>query len=183
MVIQFDRFKNVFRNEILKTLESSNDQIHKLVSDETIERSGECKITGMSLDLLPWHGYAAISFRCWDDDSGIVESPADWKYSAYIEDHQFAETKELIRTSWETPLSGCTHAEIAHLIFMAAAEALLDSAIGEKLREIGIDVTVETGQVPEGRLFFVVIDDDRQISANYCELVIANKLTDRLLAK
>jgi hypothetical protein len=70
--------------------------------------------------------------------------------------------------------------EMAHLVFLAGAEALLDRRIGEQLRKLGVNAPIVTDGFSHHR-FYMVFDPDESIRANYCEIVVANRITARLL--
>ena len=85
-----------------------------------------------------------------------------------------------------------SHLEIAHLIFLAGAEALIDATVRDRFYEIldSIqDSSTFSGQLSlEGKLSandgwfeYVLSDPDEQCRANYCDIVLASEIKARTL--
>ena len=145
------------------------------------------EINGISYDLYRWHKYVAISFR----EAGAVvrDNPADWKYfeivSSVTTRSPFLDTAaELIDREWNNAEErGLRLTEAAHLIFLAGAEVLLDASVARMLQNMGVDATeVRDGFLPKP-FEYMVLDPDQTVRANYCEIVMANRATARLLRK
>ena len=137
----------------------------------------------MSLDVLPWHQFACISFRKWGTETSEGDSrysPADWELYEFIGDGYFEKTRECTAGLYQSPPDGITPAHCAHLIYTAGAEALLDPAVAQELQASGIDAPLITDDTA-GSFEFIVLDEDKVITANYCEVTIASRLTRRLL--
>jgi len=81
--------------------------------------------------------------------------------------------------SWD----GQKLSEAAHIIFLAAAEALLDERVASLLQEFGVAAQIVNDELRGLRkgVEYMVFDSDKTISANYCEIVLANRVTSRLL--
>jgi hypothetical protein len=66
---------------------------------------------------------------------------------------------------------------MAHLIFLAGAEALLDPRVAQLLVELGINAPTYRDSFPSPLFEYMVFDFDKTVSANYCEIVLANRVT------
>ncbi|MGC4087786.1 MAG: hypothetical protein QM756_07795 [Polyangiaceae bacterium] len=142
---------------------------------------GEVDVAGMSLDIFPWHSSAQLSFRSTDEslDPATRYDVAAWELFNFISSSDGSSTmfddtvKELGQT-----YGGAVDQQrswLAHLCFLAAAEALLGQPVLAMLEQYGLDV--------DSRAFELIVEDsDRGIRCNYCELVRANRLTQRILA-
>jgi hypothetical protein len=113
--------------------------------------------------------------------------PGGWRHSHFIED---INTKELIPARDYThgacstaKAEGLGSQEVAHLIFLAAADALLDKSVSTFLQSVGINATERSDTLPRGYFQYIVIDEDGVIKANYCDIVLANRVTRRLLGR
>lgn len=71
--------------------------------------------------------------------------------------------------------------EMAHLIFLAGAEALLDVRVPECLGKLSVRAPVFTDGFMKGCFEYMVFDEDGTVHANYCELVLANRVATRWL--
>jgi hypothetical protein len=119
-------------------------------------------------------------------------STADWKHNCLIGNepslsppHASASVKLFENAAnyiyEQTMESGELEQEVVHLIYLATAEALLDPSITSVLRGYQIDAPfVEDSFLPHRCFEYVVTDPDESIAANYCEIVIANRITNRM---
>ena len=154
--------------------------------------SGEDKIaassvSGIGLDFSPWHRQLMLGLReqeKWDE--AIRYRIGDWKYYP-LNKPDFPPS--LPQTAAAADFAGDVYdsaaemrpIEVAHLMFLAAAKALVDPAVTDRLQQLGNDAPFITDDFPSSRVFeYVVTDGDESIAANYCEIVIANRLTNRL---
>jgi hypothetical protein len=126
----------------------------------------------------------ALSFRiCTDEQEGarFRYSPADWKHYHFLgAESSFDPAREFTRRVHEAAGGGHAQHEVMHLIYLAAAEALLDARIAHRLRSFGIDAPVLGDRLPGGPFEYMVLDEDRVFKANYCEILVANRLAARL---
>lgn len=129
-----------------------------------VERTGRGDIpaAGLSLDLAPWHGRIGLSLRLADDFPMAI----------------FAMTAPTGCTSTLRPL-----VDRAHLIFLAGAEALLRPTVAEFLRELGIAAPVMTDPLAPHDFEYIIADPDATVVANYCDIVIANCVTQRSIGE
>jgi hypothetical protein len=72
----------------------------------------------------------------------------------------------------------CLH---SHIIFLAGAEALLDPKVAELLRCFNIDAPTLQDRFISSSFQYIVVDPDQTLKSNYCDLVLANRVTKRLL--
>ena len=169
---------------LIKAIDHSEDKIRAIAESE--QANGKCNIDGLSFDVLPWHSTLDITFRnSQDETEGAGRyrySPADWKYYDYLDcesafDDAVDFTTELYE-SVEVPQK----AEMMHLLYLSAAEALLDHQVANRLGALGIDAPLVSNSFRTSNFEYMVIDEDRVIRANYCEIILANRIADRLRA-
>jgi hypothetical protein len=140
----------------------------------------------ISFDILPWDPYVGLAFRL-ESESGHDASmnSADWKHSHFIEElntKALIPAKEYTHHAYQTlGGDGKSSQEVAHLIFLAAANALLDDRVARLLQSFGVDAPVIGEKLPWNFFKYLVIDGDGVIKANYCDIVCANRVTRRLL--
>jgi hypothetical protein len=184
-MIQFTEIINVLRDGLLEALREAAPYI------SSIERTarGDLPITGLSFELYPWHEYIALSIRGSQasGDGAHWYSQADWEHFEFITSQscrseafrRAAETVTELYESWDE----AKLFEAAHIIFLAAAEALLDKGVGSLLQELGVDAQIVGDELTglSGGIEYMVFDSDSTINANYCEIVLANRVTSRLL--
>jgi hypothetical protein len=149
-----------------------------------------CGIDGLCYDILPWHGIVALSFRVVEDERNEVPhrwyrySPADWKHYDFVGDETtFDAAREHTHRIYMAAGDPRRQQEVMHLISLAAADALLDPGVAHRLQSFGIAAPVVVDELPRGRFEYMVIDEDRVIKANYCEIVMANRIAKRLLGR
>jgi hypothetical protein len=173
--------QTALRDAVLSSLELAAPKLRKI-------KHIDMEINGVSLDIYPWHEYFALSFR--DSGNTVRYNSADWKYYELVSSQEnkappIKKAAELITRSYtEAEDNGLQLTEAAHLIFLAGAEVLLNRAVATKIRASGLEAPIIGTGFPQDRCFeYMVFDVDRTIAANYCEIVIANRVTDRILAK
>jgi hypothetical protein len=103
----------------------------------------------------------------------------EWRHHDFTRDCESATLRDAARYVQEIYLGSSYNREIAHLIFLAAGEALLDPAVAVYLQGIGIDAPVWTDEFASG-FEYIVVDEDQTVKANYCEIVLVNRVTARL---
>src|SRR5436309_15189966 len=143
-------------------LEALIDSAEALGSIERDAR-GEIPVTGISLDIFPWHAAVSMSMRLRSDSlAGHRHDIGDWEYndlSIWWTHNHFEEAGEYVRRFYEGGGDECR--ERAHLIFLAGAEALLDPRIGEQLQSFGIDAPIQTDHFGPDHVFeYIVFDGD-----------------------
>lgn len=141
-------------------------------------------ISGISLDMAPWQGGIGLSVRQaseFEDDRR--HNSADWEYFDLVSNTTFGGLQpaaEFIEQAYvsEGADSPARH-EMAHLLFLAGAEALLDARVADRLREIGVNARSYQIEFLRGDFEYMVLDPDATVRFNYCELVLANRVKAR----
>jgi isopentenyldiphosphate isomerase len=64
---------------------------------------------------------------------------------------------------------------------MAGAEALLHPNVARLLNEFGIDAPELTDTFVSSPFEYIVTDSDETVKSNYCDIVLANRVIQRLL--
>jgi len=182
MTFDFTTCRRVLLKGVLAGLRSRAKKI------QTIERGGGGQlptITGVSLDLAPWHGGVGLSLRVSSDpsDPGRRLSSVEWKHFGFLSAENYPALEPV-----GDYLAQCYRAkgqrgnlDMAHLIFLAGADALLDRKVAQCLQEAGVDAPAIRAKLESHDFDYVVVDPDGTIKANYCELVLAMRVTRRLL--
>ena len=180
---QYEACREALLTAIIDALQERADYI------ASIERTanGDVPVTGIALELFPWHSILELSLRL-SSDFPLGKSrydSADWPH--------FEFTKSCQSPSIETAISLVTEVydqgeqpnndlcEMAHLTFMAGAEALLHPNVAHLLNEFGIDAPVLIDQFVSSPFQYIVTDGDETVEANYCDIVLAARVTQRLL--
>jgi hypothetical protein len=141
----------------------------------------------ISYDILPWDPYVGVAFRVASESGGRAsQDSGEWKHSHFIEEINTPELTPAKDYAHGAYLAGRAdgrhgHQEAAHLIFFAAANALLDESVALFLRSVSINAPVIGDTLPWNYFKYIVIDGDGVIKANYCDIVCANRVTRRLL--
>jgi hypothetical protein len=140
-------------------------------------------ITGVSFDVYPWHEYVALSFQTSEERWELGDDVAAWKHFEILRSDRSGSPKlqhavcKMIEYYNE---EGEDRTELfrAHVIFGAAACALLSKKVAAELVALGLEVRPympELLLLPE--IDFIVRDVDGTLALNYCQLVIANDLS------
>src|SRR5262249_34507909 len=145
-------------------------------------------ISGISLDMAPWHGGIGRALRqVTEFEHERRYNSADWEYFDLVSSTSFPGLQlaaEFINKAYvsEGEDSPARH-EMAHLVFLPGAEALLDARIAERLCEMGVNAPVYGDGFLRRGFEYMVFDPDETVRVNYCELVLANRVTSKWLAK
>ncbi|MAG94332.1 MAG: hypothetical protein CMJ48_11350 [Planctomycetaceae bacterium] len=176
--------RSVLFESLLSALSAHANLIRELESEHRTEwRSGIC---ALSYDILPWQAFIAIDFCTASDDYPAVKlTPADDCWSGYelIGVHNAEEQlTPAIDYVFNLHQTYPDSRELYHLIWMAAADALLDPKIAEVLRSAGLAVDAAADEMPDSsKITHVVTDMDRVFEGNYCEMIVAQRVMSRLL--
>jgi hypothetical protein len=186
MSFDFENCRNVFYRGLIDTLTANVDAVRWLGKDQPFN------VDGVAFGIFPWHQTAGLSFRTSDDkkttviydekehDLDIRYSPADWKFGHHMTDDGLESVGEHLGEVY--PMTGGTPGqEVHHLLLLAAADALLDEGVAHLLQEFGLHAEIRTDQVPWGGFEYMVFDDDQAFKANYCEIILANRVAKRLI--
>ena len=142
-------------------------------------------ITGVALDLTPWHGGVGLALRLSSDptDEARRFSSVEWKHFnfASTEDCEaLVPVGEYIRRAYRSK-GKRGYLDMAHLVFLAGADALLDRKVAAFFRGCGVDAPVVRDRLGRHLFEYVVVDPDGTVRGNYCELLLAIRATRRLL--
>lgn len=164
----------------------------------------EYDINGISFDLIPsaYQTYSAISLRqeadyqdmeTYEVDESMRYSPADWEYYSIFESKscksvKFREASEFVFKLFEELYESVEEydgiqQDINHLILTAAAEALLQPSVAAKLAECGVLNAPTLDTEPEYAFEYIVMDEDRPFSFNFCDFVLAGRKTAEVTQK
>jgi hypothetical protein len=178
--MSFSACRDTFRRGIIEGLLASEGYIQAI--GRTAQ--GIIPVSAIALDIYPWHAWANLSLRLTSDPMDIRYAIADWPHFDFVNQETCSPIREAAVYAAEVyrnPPASMERIEIAHLIFLAGAEALLDESIAETLNRLGIDAP-NLGDGIKGHWFeYLVLDPDGTVRANYCEIVRANRSTDRLI--
>jgi hypothetical protein len=151
--------------------------------------NGQVPVTGIALELSPWHGAFALSLRL-SSDFPIGKNrynSADWTHFAFTEgcrSPSIAKVGAIISDFYQQGQEPHTELhEMAHLIFLAGAEVLLDPAACNILREFGVDAPLLEGGFVATHFQYILTDPDETMKSNYCDIVLSNRMTKRLLGQ
>jgi len=164
-------------SELINAIKQNKKRIEELVNSE------DAYINGVHLDILPWHGFICLSFRNRNDetDEKYPYEPGDWKNYLFISDRAFQQSGELIDKLYSNPPNGIEPRYVAHLLYLMAAEVLLDPSVATELQTCGLDAPEINCQEMSLKFEYLVMDADQVFKANYCEVIIATRLKDFLL--
>lgn len=183
MRFDFDDCRRVLIDGMLDALRSRTDAV------KAIERTGrgDLPVTGVSLDLAPWHGGVGLALRQSSDPTNPERrySSVEWKLFNFVSDEDYeplAEVGQYIRKVYRSA-GRRGSLDAAHLIFLAGADALLDKKVAAFFRKLGVDAPVIKDRFVEHYFEYIVIDPDGTIRSNYCDLVLAMQVSQRLLGR
>jgi hypothetical protein len=142
-------------------------------------------ITGVALDLAPWHGGVGLALRIRDDprDDYKRYSSVEWRNFTFVSKEHckaLVPVGEYIRTAYDAKGEGGQR-DMAHLIFLAGAEAMLDRKVATYLQSLKLDAPVVRDRLDRSYFEYIVVDPDGTIPGNYCNVVKAMRVTKRLL--
>jgi len=129
-MIDFNALKTTIHDGVLDALQKHSS--HVTAIPRTAQ--GDIPINGLPLELYPWHRYLAMSLR------GNLEianrySQADWEHFEFAssnrsESSRFRAAAALVTQVYDAAKDDPNgRQEAAHLIFLAAAEALLGTGL------------------------------------------------------
>lgn len=174
MAFRFSRCRDLIVQGILAGIRLRADEIASIAKEH---------VTGISLDLVPWHSAIGLSFRtgmehCSEDRYCNVE----WAYFGVVSNEtcaEFQQAVDFVHEAYTSETSNHLAREMAHLIFLAGAEALLDPHVALAFSALGIEAPVCGSDFMPRPFEYMVFDFDETVPGNYCELVLANRVTAR----
>ena len=154
----------------------------------SIERTanGDMPVSGIALELFPWHGALGLSLRL-TSDFPLGESQydsADWPHFDFTNGCKSQSID--VATSLVTAIYNQGKQpnndlrDMAHMSFLSAAEALLDPKVSRLLNEFGINAPELTDRFVSSPFQYIVIDVDQTVKSNYCDIVLANHVARRV---
>ncbi|HVW38336.1 MAG TPA: hypothetical protein VHB99_13565 [Pirellulales bacterium] len=176
----YDRCRGVFLEGVLDALNRSKAHF------ESMQRTakGLIPVNALALDIYPWHGSASLAVRVHAVPSESRYVIADWPNFDFANQ----DTSPVLKKAADLAADCYRHKpesmeliEAAHFIFLAAAEALLDPSVAETLQTFGIDAPKLGDGICGSHFEYLVLDADETCHSNYCEIVRANRTTDRLM--
>jgi hypothetical protein len=192
MAFNFEQCRSLLLDATLAELEANKSTILKIPGFESAG-FGLCRrVSAICLDIAPWHRGFDLALRDDDEkwDDRIRNSVGDWKLyplwrASDPRDLPSNPAREALEELFEREYGAIEDPtiarEIAHLMFLAGAEALLDHSVTTLLRQYQIEAPyVDDTFLPHRCFEYIVTDSDNSISGNYCEIVIANRITQRL---
>ena len=149
---------------------------------------GGLSISGLSLDLHIQHGYVAVSLRT-DDEKWEDTHIGDWKHAQFLSsldddpETEMACLADIMNTLYAEVPEDDVYAQLdrRHMLYLVAAEAVLDEKVAEVLNDYGIEALVFGDAVGSTPFLFFVYDADGSLSTNYCDIVRAHRITARVL--
>src|SRR5262245_47623907 len=177
MAFNFSQCRSLILEGILEGLQASADVIAAIGKVPNLE----FPVNGVSLDLVPWHGALGISLRlCTEVEEHVRYCNVEWAYFDLTSNANcpaLARAADFVQKAYTSENSNSVAIEMAHLIFLAGAEALLDPQVAQLLVELGINAPTYRDSFPSHVFEYMVLDFDGTVRANYCELILANRVT------
>lgn len=148
---------------------------------------GDIPVTGIALELTPWHGGLGLSLRLSSDYplGNVQYDSADWPHFDFTTgctSPSIAAAILLVKQVYEEGKKPDNdRRDFAHLTFLAGAEALLDPAVASILKDFDIDAPVLEDRFVSSPFQYIVADPDATLKSNYCDIVLANRVAKRVL--
>lgn len=182
MAFNYDECRSFLQQALMTVLQDHRERIRALhESDE---------IWALAYELIPWQPLVALSIRVRDETDGDLRYDlAAWKHYEFAGNLDTPVLNEVANYSaaavndLQADETGANSQEVAHLIYLAAAEALLAPEVAAFLNSLGIGAPTTSDTLQGAYFEFVVLDSDKAVRCNYCEIVRANRVTKRLLGK
>src|SRR5262245_57787860 len=132
MAFSFSQCQSVLLQGILAGIRFRADKIDSILREILEERSGavvsSCPVTGVSLDIAPWHGALGLSLRLDSEHAQEVRHcSVEWTYFDLVSNQTCPDlqlTADFIQEAYTSEHSNPLACEMAHMIFLASAEAL-----------------------------------------------------------
>ena len=184
--------------QIVPMLEEALTDLFEQHKDELMELKW---INGISFDIIPSDNYAAISFRKqtdyltmdpFNEDRALMYSAGDWEFYSLLEystckSDKFREASQFIFDLFMEIYESSgeydgVQQDINHLLYLAIAEAGLQPSVAQKLNEHGLGVPVITDHFEYG-FEYMVTDMDSPVYFNFCDAIVANRMTAAVAEK
>lgn len=179
---QYEACRSCILAAILDGLRERTDYINSIPRNGR----GDIPATGLALELSPWEGGLGLSLRLTEDFPRGDEryTSADWSQFDFTEgcsSPSFEAARAYFSEMYkQADDSGQDPREIAHLVFLAGAEALLDPSVSQYLSTLGINAPEVGDYFIDSPFEFIVMDPDESVKSNYCDLVVSYRIAERL---
>jgi hypothetical protein len=181
MAFNFSQCRSLILQGILEGLALRADKIAAIEKVPNVE----FPVNGVSLDLVPWHGALGVSLRlCTEFELEIRYCNVEWAYFDLVSNANcpvLQRAADFVHQAYTSENSNSMAREMAHLIFLAGAAALLDPSVAHLLVELGINAPTCRDDFLSPLFEYMVFDFDQTVRVNYCELVCANRVTAKWL--
>jgi hypothetical protein len=179
MAFSFSRCQDLMLQGILAGIRQSAGDIARIGKEQ--------QVTGISLDVVPWHQALGLSMRqCTEHGTDIRYCNVEWAYFDVVSNRSCPEldhAADFMHEAYVSENSNHLAREMAHMIFLAGAEALLDARVATAFSELGVNAPVCGDHFMPLPFEYMVFDFDGTVPCNYCDLVLANRVTARWLPK
>jgi hypothetical protein len=179
MAFVFSQCRDLILHGILAGIWLRTDAIARIALEK--------QASGVSLDLVPWHSALGLSIRQRTEHGADIRyCNVDWEYCDLVSNQTCPELQraaDFIHEAYTSEDSNDVAKEMAHMIFLAGAEALLDAQVAMAFSKLGINAPVCGDNFMPRGIEYMVFDFDGTVRANYCELVLANRVTARWWSK
>jgi hypothetical protein len=184
MINRYQAAAIAMSDELVRALRAARPEFEALPRTT----NGDVSISGMSLDLHIQHGYVAVSLRTekekWEDTH-----IGDWKHAQFLSsldddpETEMARLAEIINGLYAEIPEDDVYAQVdrRHMLYLVAAEAVLDEKVAEILNDYGIEAPVFGDALGSAPFSFFVYDADGMLTTNYCDIVRAHRVTARIL--
>ena len=180
---QCDACREAILRAIIDSLQERTDYIAQ------IERTprGDVPVSGIALELFPWHARMGLSLRLTSDfPLGTSRyGSANWPHFDFtVGCHapSIVTAISLVTQIYDRGNEpGIDRRDMAHLAFMAGAEALLHPQVSRLLNDFGINAPTLTDTIVTSPFQYIVIDADQTVKSNYCDIVMANRVALRII--
>src|SRR5690349_968844 len=166
MAFNYAKCRSLILQGILGGLPFGADKIAAIEKVPNVE----FPVNGVSLDLVPWHRALGVSLRlCSERDPEIRYCNVEWTYFDLVSHKQcpaLERAADFAHEAYTSENSNSLAREMAHLIFLAGAEALLDPRVAQLLVELGINAPTYREEFLSPLFEYMVFDFDGTVRAN-----------------
>lgn len=175
--------KELFVQAILDILDASSDSLLKLPPSKWSHKSGYSCIEGICLEMDAGNKYLGLQLIPENVKPGEVESCSDFDYpigditygESTIESHK--KLLDFMESKSNESLKDDSLKFTNESLYVAAAEALMDSGVIEKLVEYNIQAKLSDAW-RVGPFKCYVFNRNGGFKLNYCEYVVLNRLVN-----
>ena len=181
---QYQAAANSMRDDLIRALRAAKTEFEAI----PVTPRGHRSIAGMSLELFVQEGYVQVSLRT-DDDKWKSRTIGDWQFAGFLSSVEGPCEREMRRIAKtmkslysQIPKNDAYgRADRCHMIYLAAAEAIMDEHVVGVLNSYMIEAPVFGDALGSDPFTFFVYDNDRNLDGNYCDIVRGHRVTARIL--